>query len=203
MRIARLLLLSISLCLLAAASASASIIVFDNGPINGNVNAWGINFSSVVANSFSLSSAGTITGVNLGIWVFSSDVPLQLDWQITSDPFSGLLRGEPVTPTTASLTNTFLFTNDFFYDVYSSKFQITGVTLPAGDYWLELSSGVTTGSSFMFWDENDGLLSSAYVNDIDQPIGSESFSISTPEPGILALLGCGVLLVGLFYRKTH
>ncbi len=58
MRIASLLVLC-----LALASPAISQTVYSNGPINGNTDAWTINFGFIVSDTFNVVNSGTtITG---------------------------------------------------------------------------------------------------------------------------------------------
>ena len=73
----------------AAGSADAGSILYDNGPINGTIDAWTINSGYSVANSFTLSNSASISGVNFGDWVYPGDTPTQVEYLITTQAFGG------------------------------------------------------------------------------------------------------------------
>lgn len=216
MRTPHLLLLTITLLLLAAIPASADTILVDNGPVNGNIGGSLINFGYSTADSFDLSTTEMITGFIFGTWTLPnnnvSDIPQTVDWQITADDPFGLNVVAGVAA--VDLTSTYLYTNTQGFDIYSNYFQITNVSLPAGEYWFQLGNAITNQSGIVLWDVNNGpadaflfdgatASSLAYTDPLtgEDYSGSESFQILTPEPGTMALLGSGLLLAGFFRRK--
>ena len=72
LRIASLSLLALGLTLAAVPAAAQT--VYSNGPINGNVDAWTINFGFIVSDTFNVANSDTtITGANFGICLFPGD----------------------------------------------------------------------------------------------------------------------------------
>ncbi len=197
-----LLLITLAFALPAMADAT----LYDNGPINGTVYAWPINFGYEVADSFTLSSASTITGFNFGTWLYPGDSVASVDYQIGTQPFEGAT-------VTASVTDTFLYLNQYGYDIDQEVVTGLNVALSAGTYWLTLGNAVDTQGEPVYWDENDG--PSQATDGAIGSIPSESFQIigttgtsttntssTTPEPGSLVLLGSGLLSVaGVLRRK--
>lgn len=143
-------------------------ILYDNGPISGTQEAWqigrcpGITTVDIctTADSFNLSSRSTLTGVTLGLWVVSGDLPLSLDWSIWSGGPSVDTGGTELTSGAgASLDNTLLATNNFGFDIYRSTFSLGSVSLDAGTYWLDLTNAVESeGFLGVAWDQNNGPL---------------------------------------------
>ncbi len=83
LRIASLSLLAVICLTLAALPASANL--YDNGPINGTINAYSINFGYTVSNSFQLIAASnTVTSFSFGVWLPTGDVLSSVDWSMTS-----------------------------------------------------------------------------------------------------------------------
>ena len=73
LRISSLSLLT--LCLMLAAVPAVAQTVYNNGPTNGNTDAWTINFGFVVSDNFNVTSNGTtITGANFAMWLYPGDI---------------------------------------------------------------------------------------------------------------------------------
>ncbi len=127
-------------------------VVYENGPVNGTVDAWTINFGYVVSNTFTLSSSGSATGFDFYVWAYPGDTPLTVDWSITSDEFGGTTYGSG----TAQVTSTYISSNQYGYDI--EKVSVTGlnVGLAPGTYWLNLQNATTGFGAPLYWDENSG-----------------------------------------------
>src|SRR5690348_1825606 len=70
----RLSLLSLLLLCLSAIPMMAQAHVYDNGPTNGTVDAWTINFGFIVSDTFTLASARNIEGFTFAAWLFPGDI---------------------------------------------------------------------------------------------------------------------------------
>jgi hypothetical protein len=217
LRIAALTLL----CLALAAVPAAAQVLYDDGPINGTVDAWTINYGYVLGDSFTLSANSTVGGFNFGVWEFAGDVLTSVDWSITSQPVGGTVYGSG-TASGSDLNDHFISVNQYGYDI--DKITVTGlnVNLASGPtYWLNLQNAVTTGGNPVYWDENSGIgctgddgmgggcpsIASAGGTGTDP---AESFDINgtnggtgtTPEPDSFILLASGILgLAGMLRRK--
>jgi len=187
---------------LAVAPASAGLL-YSNGPINGNVDGYFINFGYAVSDTFSLAKNATVNGFTFGAWEYPDDVAQTVDWSITS-PDGTITYGSG----TAAIHDVRLFNNKYGYDV--DRLTVVGldVKLAAATYWLTLQDAVTDQESPLFWDVNNGVgcpspgcPSSAKENILGK-IPSESFTIfSTPEPSTLVLFGSSVIWLGRILRR--
>ena len=65
---------------------AAAQVVYSNGPINGTIQGWTINFGFAVSDTFSLSSSQTLTSVSFGADAAPGDVIEDVDWAIVLDP---------------------------------------------------------------------------------------------------------------------
>ena len=202
MRIASLSLLALCLAVVPATAQT----LYDNGPIDGNTDAWTINFGFVVSDSFTLDSASTVNGVTFGTWMFEGDVLQTADVSITSDEFGGTTFFSG----TVNFTQSGCVANGFGFNVCTETGSFGDVSLNAGTYWLNLQNAVVSNGDPVYWDENGGA-SSASESSVGT-IPSEAFSIvgrsggggggTTPEPSSILLLGSGVLgVAGVLRRK--
>ena len=193
------------LCLALAVIPASAQILYDNGPANGTVDAWTINFGYVVSDSFTVSGYGDpkITGFDFTVWAYPGDTALTVDWSITSDEFGGTTYGSG----TVSLTSSFISSNQYGYDIDQLSARGLNVGVNEGTYWLNLANATTAFGDPLFWDENSGpsLASESAVG----TIASEAFDIQgqgggTPEPSSIVLFGSGILgLAGLLRRKLR
>jgi hypothetical protein len=201
-----LMMLSLTIALLGlAAAAKADPVVYDNGPINGTINAYPINGGSSVTDSFVLSTGTTVSDAeHVGMWtcLYVCAMPTTVDWSITSGPFSGTT----IASGTAVLTATPFSTNGYF-QIWDVSFIFPGVSLAAGTYWFQLQNATADIYTVVYWDQNNGPSSAkgAFHPDVT---GSESFQLTgtagggtTPEPGSLTLLGSGLIGVAQILRR--
>ena len=133
-----------------------------------------------------------------------------------TSPFgSGIASG------TVPLQSTFLYSNQYGYDIDLETASNLYISLNPGAYWLTLQNAVTTQGEPLYWDENSGP-SQAQESSLGT-IPSESFQIignssSTtgcggsvgaspaceppiPEPGTLVLFGSALLGMGAGLRR--
>ena len=84
----KLRLASLSLlasCLMLSAVPAASQVVYSNGPINGNTDAWTINFGFVISDTFNVARQRYhVTGASFGMWLFPGDTLTSAELSITS-----------------------------------------------------------------------------------------------------------------------
>ena len=113
----------------------------------------------------------------------------------------------------ANLTDQFISTNQFGYDIDKITASGLNVGLNAGTNWLNLQNAVVPSGDPVYWDENGGVgcqspgyPSQAYEISVGT-IPSEAFTIygsisSTPEPSSIMLFGSGILgLAGVLRRR--
>ena len=195
MRIASLTILCLALAAVPAFAQS-----YNNGPINGTTDAWTINFGYVVSDTFVLNQNGTVTSIQFGVWEFPGDAMQTVDFTISLTENGTGVGG------TRNVTDTFISTNQFGYDIDKISFNTGGVPLAAGTYWLNLMNAVVPSGNPVYWDENSGP-SSASESAVGT-IPSEAFTLNYttgypfPEPSIVLLFGI-LGLGGLLRRKLH
>ncbi len=146
--------------------------IYDNGPINGNTDAWTINFGFIVSDSFTIANDQTpVTGMSFGAWLFSGDTLTSVEVSITSGENSGTSYfDQTVTFTQGSCTS-----NQYGYNVCTETGTFNGPTLNGGTYWVNLQNASVPSQDPVYWDENSGA-SLASQNDVGS-IPSEAFTI--------------------------
>ena len=113
---------------------------------------------------------------------------------------------------TRNVTDKFISTNQYGYNIDLISFNTGGVLLNTGTYWLNLYNAVVPSGDPVYWDENSGpsMASESAVGTIP----GEAFTVvqygcltdknspdcgPSPEPGSILLFGSGILaLVGCF-----
>jgi hypothetical protein len=183
--------------------------VYEDGPINGTVDAWTINFGFIVGDTFTVSAGtSTITGFSFGAWLSPGDVLETVQLTIESQPFGTIYFDQVV-----SFTASGCVLNQYGYNVCEETASFAGPTLDNGTYWALLQNAVVNTGNPVYWDENSGIgchspgcPSDTYVE--EGTIPAESFTVlggpvgTTPEPRTIVLFGSGVVvLVGVLRRN--
>jgi len=127
--------------------------VYDNGPINGNVDAWTINFGFVISDSITVSAGSGINGMTFGAWLFPGDTLTSAELSITSSPNGGTGYFDQ----TVNFSQTGCANNQFGYNVCTVSTSFTGPTLNAGTYWVNLQNAEESFGEPVYWDENSGV----------------------------------------------
>jgi hypothetical protein len=212
----KLRIASITLLLLALVAIPAMAQdIYDNGPINGNTDAWTVNFGFVVSDTFNVTNPNTtITGASFGMWLFPGDTLTSAELSITS----GENGGTSYYDQTVNFTQSGCAGNGFGFNVCTESTSFSGPTLNSGTYWLNLQNASVPSGDPIYWDENSGVgcsgpgcPSQASENSVGS-IPSEAFTVlgtssttttsSVPEPSSILLLGSGILgLAGVLRRK--
>jgi hypothetical protein len=183
-----------------AGSAWAAAVLYSNGPILGTDGSGAPTISTQeVVDSFVISSASTITGTaNVGLWIDHLNVPSTVNWAIRTAPFSGVLAGG-----TASWSASFLFTNQFNFDIYSGSFSIPDLPVAAGTYYLALSGAVTVPAGSTYWDRDNGpsqVFDGSTANSNAFQIIGNVGPASAPEPATIALMALSLAALAKFRR---
>ena len=202
------------LCLLtlAVVPAIAQQDLYDNGPVNGQVDGWIINFGYAVSETFHLASNSTVGAISFWAWLEPEDTASTVEIQLGSTGyFSNNLLDQ-----TILLTQSNCFTNNLGFEVCQESGNFLGPALSAGNYYLTLTNATTVNDGPVFWDENSGVgcqspgCPSSAQEVAFGTIPSEAFTLSgqgsttgsTPEPTSIWLFGAGALtVVGGLRRK--
>jgi hypothetical protein len=147
--------------------------IYDNGPTNGNTDAWTINFGFIVSDSFNVTQGNNtnVTGMSFAAWMAPGDVLDSAEVSITSSENGGTSYFDQI----VNFTQSDCIGNEFGYNICTETASFTGPTLNNGTYWVNLQNASSAAGDPIYWDENSGP-SSAYENSIGT-IPSESFTI--------------------------
>ena len=216
---------ALSIMILAAPAAAGPVVVFNNFPIDGTLGGWTVGedyYEEIffqVSDSFTLSSAATLTGVNIGVWSTPGDTITSVSWAIGTGAY-GTSEGSG-TASGASFSYTFLDYNSAReYNIGEVSFSLPDIPLSAGMYYLTLTNFTDTSSEDVYWDINDaaginayesywGKVSngSCYEDIYVSGTCTSTFQIlglgpsSVPEPATGGLFGSAILLAAGLRRK--
>lgn len=127
--------------------------VYENGPINGTVNSWGIHPNSAVSNSFTVVSGGTtISGLSFGAWMDPGDTLTTVEVSITAQPFGGTSFFDG----TVTFNQIDCFLNNQDVQVCRETGTFSGPMLAAGTYWVTLTNAMSQLGGGVFWDQDSG-----------------------------------------------
>jgi hypothetical protein len=187
----------------SVSSASADTLLYDNGADLGTGSA-SINLGDVT-DSFTLSSAATVTSITFSNWVYAGSTPSTVDWYIAGEAFGDAGQNYGVG---ASLTDTLSGTNGD-YNIYEATFSTGGIALAAGTYWLELLDESVTGADWQgSWGfSTSALTAESYSGGDTTDTAGNSFQVygdaDVSEPGSLALFGAGLAGMGFVRRRRR
>ncbi len=186
---------------MAVSSEVRADVLYDSGAPSGMITGVNIGYANQVADSFTLSQASIVTGVNFTSWDYPGGSLSDVGYALESSPVV------PTALTEAAITSSsYLFTQQpNGYQIDENSFSTSPTTLTAGTYYLVLGSATGTGGGF--WDENDGASSS--YGPFGQNAGqSEAFQVTgtavsaAPEPSTWLLMFAGIGGIGLTLRQA-
>jgi uncharacterized repeat protein (TIGR03803 family) len=127
-------------------------IAYDNGPVNGQVDAWTINSGFATTNTVQvMSGGGSITGLNFWAWLIPGDTISNVQVSIGYTPFANdQFNGE------VALTQSDCFVNGFGYNVCMESASIANGPVLNGNAWLTLQNASVPSGDPVYWDENSG-----------------------------------------------
>ena len=174
--------------------ASASVL-YQNGSIGTSLLGPSLNGTVRVADSFTLSSDSTVTGVNFEAWLLPYTSSYSLTWLIVPTNPDWVNSG-----TAATVTSVDAGTSVSGWELTEGSFSTGSVSLSSGTYYLELFAA--SGTVNVLWDQSSGP-STAYAGS-GNSISSEYFQIlgdaatsNTPLPATLPLFASGLGALGL------
>ena len=199
-------------CLLLLIMPASAQVLYENGPVNGYMYAWTINFGYVVSDTFSLYDSAQVQQVDFWTWLINPNGFVSVGISVTSQENGGTVFFNQQVNTTVSGC----FYNGYGYMVCEATAELKGLQLEAGSYWLNLQNANDGDQAPVYWDENSGIgcqspgCPSAASESAVGTIPSESFTIGgcyrgqceqTPEPYSILLFASGVAGLSGLWRK--
>ena len=127
--------------------------IYDNGPTNGNTDAWTINFGFIVSDSFNVTYSNTsVTGMSFAAWMSPGDVLGSVEVSITSSENGGTSYFDQI----VNFTQSGCIGNEFGYNVCTQTGSFNGPALNNGAYWVNLQNASVSDGDPAYWDENSG-----------------------------------------------
>jgi hypothetical protein len=152
MHSASLSLLVLCLTVVAVPAMAQQQIMYDNGPVNGQVNAWLINSGNAVTDSFQNNNGLLfLSEVSFYAWLIPGDFITQIDVSIGSAPYGSDLYHN----TFYGLGQGNCFTNRFGYHVCLLSFDF--FLNVYGTAWLTLQNASVPSGNPVYWDQNSGV----------------------------------------------
>lgn len=142
----------------------AQMDLYDNGPINGQSNAWTINFGFAVSDSVCCRVPGgppviqNITNMSFGAWLVPGDElsTLSVEVMFSSAPFGG---GDAYFDQFVNFTASGCNGNTFGFNYCTENSAAFSATVPTGPdpYWVTLQNASVPSGNPVYWDENSGV----------------------------------------------
>jgi len=200
------------LCLGLWVLPASAQVLYENGPIYGETDAWVINNGNFVSDTFTVAGGNsTVSGLSFGVWLYPGDTLTSVAVSITSGINSGTIYFDG----TVSVSASGCAPNEFGFNVCAETASFDGPNLSNGTYWLNLQNASVPNGDLVGWDENDGVgchspgCPSQGWDSNAGPIPSEAFSVlgsassTTPEASSIVLVGSGIVIgvAGMLRRK--
>jgi uncharacterized repeat protein (TIGR03803 family) len=124
-------------------------VLYDNGPVNGTVDAWTINFGYAVTDS--IIASATASGIRFYAWLIPGDTLQSVEIALGTSPFgTDMFDGSvPVVQSNCSA-------NEYGYQVCQIDGNWSGTSVN-GTNWLTLQNAVVNTGDPVYWDENSGV----------------------------------------------
>ena len=144
-------LLVLCLTVVAVPAMAQQRIMYENGPVNGQVNARLINYGNAVTDSFQNPGLLLFSGFSFYVWLFPGDNISQFDVSIGSIPYGSDLYHSTVYGSGQGNC----FTNRFGYYVCLVSFDV--FVNVSGKAWLTLQNVSVPSGNPVYWDQNSGV----------------------------------------------
>jgi uncharacterized repeat protein (TIGR03803 family) len=168
------------------------VILYDNGPIDGNTYAWEIDgLYNIVSDTFTLPGSSTITGISFGTWLYPGDTLESVQIIISSQPNDGGTIYYNSPPLSLESSGCVLNQEGFNVCTQTVVNYFSIPELSPGTYWISLQNAYVSNFGPAFWDQNSGVgctspgCPSQAQSYLYGPIASESFTLvgnSSPPP---------------------
>jgi hypothetical protein len=155
-------------------------IIYENGPLDGETNAYNFRSPNWFADTFTVSSASaTVTGIEIWVWVFPTNHNPGAEVSITSQPNGGMVYFDQV----VQFNESECYADGYGFSICKETATWdNGPLLSNGSYWVNLKNGTFPSGDQVFWDANSGVgcHSQGCPSQATSPFGdipSEAFTI--------------------------
>ena len=204
--------------LVATAQNPPSYIdLYDNGPVNGQVDGWNIANGYAVSNSVEVT--GQVTGLQFYAWLIPGDTVTNVQVTFGTQPFDSDIYSAMLSASQGPCA-----TNNYGFSVCEETLSLTRGPTLNGLAWLTLENATVSNDDNAYWDENSGIgctspgCPSQAEGNLVGTIPSEAFTVlggdsttststtttgTTPEPASILLLGSGILCLTTLLRRRR